>query len=90
MRRHARGRAPVKQPPIPYRENAIDWLYAQHPGALVVWVAAARFASRRCTIGSAEDRADDKGDLASRNKGSDAGSDPANERIPPKGKRSVG
>lgn len=35
-------------------------------------------------------RADDEGDLASRNKGSDAGRGPANERIPPKGKRSVG
>lgn len=71
--------------PIPNRENAINGLYDQHPGALVVWVAAARFASRRCTIGSAEDRADDEGDLASRDKGSDAGRDPANERIPPKG-----
>lgn len=52
--------------PIPNRENAINGLYDQHPGALVVWVAAARFASRRCTIGSAEDRADDEGDPSER------------------------
>ena len=30
-------------------------------------------------------RADDEGDLASRDKGSDAGRGPDNERIPPKG-----